>query len=243
MGVSVFRHILHLPPVLMERAPIGAQVARIREFESLRDFFTSPLATVFLELPFVVIFLIAIALLGGWLVLIPLIMVVMFLLTGFVLTPHLRRRVQDASRARSKRHGFLVEALTRMHDIKRLGAETIWFERFRTLSADAAAKDLHSRILSSLLQTASHLIMTAAAIATLAFGALLVMGGHMTSGALIATRSVSVAIRSTSTHADAPVSIAQYRFSRSRLASKTSLSSSASTSSNSISWSFSSSRS
>ena len=190
MGVSVFRHILHLPPVLMERAPIGAQVARIREFESLRDFFTSPLATVFLELPFVVIFLIAIALLGGWLVLIPLIMVVMFLLTGLVITPHLRRRVQEASRARSKRHGFLVEALTRMHDIKRLGAELIWFERFRTLSADAAAKDLHSRILSSLLQTSSHLIMTAAAIATLAFGAILVMGGHMTNGALSATMAL-----------------------------------------------------
>ena len=187
MGSTAFRHILYLPPALTERAPIGAQVARIREFESLRDFFTSPLATVFLELPFVIIFLTMIALLGGWLAVIPLVMMGMFLLIGWVLTPRLRRRVRAASSARSRRQAFLVEALTRMHDIKLLGAEAIWFERFRTLSADAAVKDLHARTLSSMLQTGAHIIMTAAGISTLALGAVLVINGDMTNGALIAT--------------------------------------------------------
>jgi len=126
-------------------------------------------------------------LLGGWLAAIPVAMVALFLISGFILTPLLRRRVRAASSARSRRHAFLVEALTRMHDVKLLGAEGIWFERFRTLSADAAVKDLHAKTLSSLLQTSAHVIMTAAGIATLALGAVLVINGDMTNGALIAS--------------------------------------------------------
>ena len=40
VGVEVFRKILYLPASLIERAAIGAQVSRIRDFESGREFLT-----------------------------------------------------------------------------------------------------------------------------------------------------------------------------------------------------------
>ncbi len=187
LGTSAFRQILHLPPAFTERAPVGAQIARLREFESLRDFFTSPLATVVLELPFVVIFLGVIALLGGPLALIPLLMMGIFAFIGFLIMPRLRRQVRASSTARSTRHGFLVEALSRMRTVKQMGAEDIWMERYRKLSADASMSDFRARMGSSLLQTLAHLVMVAAGIATLAWGAMMVMSGDMTSGALVAS--------------------------------------------------------
>ena len=56
-----------------ERATIGAQVARIKDFESVREFFTGPLATVFMELPFALFYFTVIALLGGIIALVPVI--------------------------------------------------------------------------------------------------------------------------------------------------------------------------
>jgi ATP-binding cassette, subfamily C, bacterial LapB len=44
VGNAVFQKILFLPPMFTERATIGAQVARMKDFESVRDFFTGPMA-------------------------------------------------------------------------------------------------------------------------------------------------------------------------------------------------------
>ncbi|HTH17632.1 MAG TPA: ABC transporter transmembrane domain-containing protein, partial [Magnetospirillum sp.] len=71
MGNNIFQHILSLPPGFTERATIGAQVARIKDFESVREFFTGPLATVFMELPFAVFYFAVIFMLGGVLALVP----------------------------------------------------------------------------------------------------------------------------------------------------------------------------
>ncbi len=187
LGTASFRQILHLAPALTESAPIGGQIARMREFESLRGFFTSPLAAVILDLPFVVITLGVIAMLAGPLVLVPLSTIGLFAIIGVLLVPPLQRRVKSAGAARSARHAFLLETLSKMRAIKQIGGEKQWCQRFRTISADATMREFDSRLLHSMLQTLTHVIMVAAGIATLAGGALMVMEDTMTSGALIAT--------------------------------------------------------
>ena len=51
-----------------ESASISSQLSRIKTFESVRKFFTGPLFTVIVELPFTVILLTAIWLVAGQLV-------------------------------------------------------------------------------------------------------------------------------------------------------------------------------
>ncbi|KAF0143623.1 MAG: ATP-binding cassette subfamily C bacterial [Rhodospirillaceae bacterium] len=65
VGTATFQQILSLAPAYTERATIGSQVARIRDFESVREFFTGSLATVFIEVPFALFYVIVIGLLGG----------------------------------------------------------------------------------------------------------------------------------------------------------------------------------
>jgi ATP-binding cassette subfamily C protein/ATP-binding cassette subfamily C protein LapB len=186
VGNAIFQKILFLPPALTERASIGAQVARIKDFESIREFFTGPMALMLFEMPFTIIFFIAIAFLGGPLVFIPIGMLALFALLGAIVTPLIRSNVARAGRSSSKRQELVVETLNTMRAVKYCGAERTWLERYRALSAKAALSSFVTAQLSALVQTIAHVLMTGSGIATIVFGVFRVLNGDMTVGGLVA---------------------------------------------------------
>jgi len=187
VGIAIFHKILFLPPAFTERATIGAQVARIKDFETIRDFFTGPIALVLFELPFVVIFIVTIAALAGPVVFVSIIMMACFMILGLIITPLLRNSVGRAARASSKKQELIVETLSGMRAVKYCGAETRWMERFREYSATAALNSFYTAQLSSLMQTISHVLMISAGLGTIIFGVFRVINGDMTVGGLVAS--------------------------------------------------------
>lgn len=187
---ATFGKILSLPPNLTETASVGSQAARLREFDSVRDIFTGPLISVGLELPFAGLFIAVIALIGGKLAFIPIVMMALYGLVGFSILPSLKRHVKISSRARAERHSFLVEMLISARTIKQLASEGIWLDRYRELSARASLAHFKTAQLSFVLQTLAQSIMMGAGIATIGFGVLFVVDGAMTMGALIATMAL-----------------------------------------------------
>ncbi len=190
LGAEAFKQVLSLPPAATERSTVGSQVSRLKEFESVRDFFTGPLASVVLELPFLIMFLAVIAVLGGFIALVPVVMIVAFVLLGWVLLPRVRESVATSGRARSERQNFLVETLANLRTVKASAAEQVWRDRFRAMSASAVMGNHDTAKRSVWLQTSAHLLMTLAGIAVLGFGTLKVLAGTMTVGALIATMAL-----------------------------------------------------
>jgi len=187
LGNAVFQRILFLPPAMLEHATIGAQVSRIKDFETVRDFFTGPMALVFLELPFVVVFIVVIAFLGGPIAFVPLAMLALMALLGFIVAPLVRAAVTEATRSGSKRQEFVVETLATVRTLKFCAAEGAWLDRFRDLSARAAMGSFRIAQYTSLINTLSHVLMIAAGTATIAFGVFRVFEGEMTVGALVAS--------------------------------------------------------
>lgn len=183
----VFEHILHLPPLFTERAPVGGQVTRIREFSSFRDLFTGSLTTLILDLPFALIFLAVIAALGGPLVLVPIVLAGAYLLIAYIAMPEIKARTVLAGEDRSRRHGYLVEIMWWMRSIKRLGGEATWLKRFRKISADAAWANFEVARAQTVSQDVSQTLMILSGTATLTFGVFLAISGSLTVGALIAT--------------------------------------------------------
>ena len=190
LGAEAFRQVLSLPPAATERSTVGSQVSRLKDFESVRDFFTGPLASVVLELPFLILFIGVIALLGGTIALVPLVMIGAFALLGWVLLPRVRESVAVAGTARSERQNFLVETLANLRSVKAAAAEQVWRDRFRAMSAKAVTASYETAKRSVLMQTAAHLLMVLAGIAVLGFGTLKVLAGTMTVGGLIATMAL-----------------------------------------------------
>lgn len=187
VGIAIFHKILFLPPAFTERATIGAQVARIKDFETIRDFFTGPMALVMFELPFVLIFIITIAVLGGPVAFVSIIMMACFMILGLVITPLLRNSVSRAARASSKKQELIVETLSGMRAVKYCGAEQRWMERFREYSASAALDSFYTAQISAAMQTISHVLMISAGLGTIIFGVFRVLNGDMTVGGLVAS--------------------------------------------------------
>lgn len=187
VGNAVFHRILFLPPQFTERATVGAQVARIKDFETVRDFFTGPMALTFFELPFTLLFVIVIAVLGGPLAVVPAVMFLMFLLLGAIIQPLLRTSVAKAARGSSRRQELTIETFGNMRAVKYAGAEGTWLQRYRENSAKAALNSFYTAQYSSLIQTISTVLMTASGLGTIVFGVFRVLSGDMTIGALVAS--------------------------------------------------------
>lgn len=187
IGSRVFEQILHLPPIFTERAPVGGQVARIREFDGFREFFSSPLATVVIDLPFTLLFLLIMFLIGGPLVAVPIVLAFLYGLLAWISLPALKRRSAAASRARSGRYGFLVELVGGLRSLKQQNGLDVWRDRFRRLSADASWVNYELSRGQASVMSLSQTIMFLSGAVTLGFGVLLVLDGNMTMGALIAT--------------------------------------------------------
>lgn len=186
LGCAAFRQVLDLPLVMTERATVGSQVSRLKQFESVREFFTGQLAGVFLDLPFVALFLLVIALVGGPLALIPLLLVGIFLGFGACVVPATRGAVKGVAETRQRRQGFAIEMFSHLRAIKAAAAEGAWSARYRDISASCAKANFRAAQISVLVQTVAQILMLTAGIATLAFGAYRVLDGAMSVGALVA---------------------------------------------------------
>lgn len=191
VAVSVLKHLLRLPVGYTEAAPIGTQLAKLKEFEAVREFFTGPLIGVALDLPFVFVFLVAIAWLGGPLVLVSAVLGAAILLIGVTSRLAQKSAIQRAANSRTARHGLTVEIVSSLRLIKQTGSSDIWLERYRAASAAAAIDNRHVQFLSGAMGAVSQgLIMLTGAI-VLSWGAFRIIDGAMTVGALVATMALS----------------------------------------------------
>jgi ATP-binding cassette subfamily C protein/ATP-binding cassette subfamily C protein LapB len=187
VGNAIFERILTLAPAYTERATLGSQVARIKNFDTVREFFTGALATVALELPFMALYLGVIFALGHTLVLIPSAAVIAFALIGIVLFSRMREQVGFAARIESRRQEFMVETLGKMRALKYSGAEETWRDRYREMSARSVMASFRAAQISALAGTLSHVSVIVTGLATMAYGVTLVIDGGMTVGGLIAS--------------------------------------------------------
>ena len=190
IGVETFKKILSLPPALTERSTVISQLSRLRQFESIRDFFTGPSATLFLELPFVLLFIALLFVLGGSIAFIPIVMIGIYSIFGWLWFPGLNKKLVHAGHARSARQRMLMETFSGLRELKSLGAEGAWLELYRESSGEAMTRTYKTGTSHALINSIAQSLMTIAGVSVLTLGTLKVMAGDMTIGALIAVMAL-----------------------------------------------------
>jgi len=183
---GVVDKLIDLPLNRLEKASVGTQLSRLREFEGIRGFFSGPMAISMLELPFVIIFIIAIAIIGGWLAVVPLILMVIMGTGAYLALKYSKAAVSDSLAGNSDCQSLLIEMFSNLRFIKDEGTEDIWLERFRERSTQLALSNLQGARINARFQTFAQSIMVIAGAATLAVGAGFAIEGHFSVGALIA---------------------------------------------------------
>lgn len=183
----IFERLLFLPPRLIEGSSIPSQVARIKDFDSIREFFSGPTGIAILELPFTLIFLVTIAVIGGPLALIPLVLAFCYLVLALVMLPKIQARTEEGAVAGVKKQALLVETMKKIRALKAHGLGDTWRHRFNELSGQAAMTGFSSAFLTSLIEAFAYGLSVIAGISTLTTGIWLVWQGRITTGALIAS--------------------------------------------------------
>ncbi len=184
---AIIAHLLRLPAALIERASVASQIARIKGFEAIRDFFTGPLFLSLMELPFVAVLLAAIALLGGWLALVPAIMALVYAGIFFFMRSRIKIAMYRTARAHANRQQALLETFETLSALRYNGMSEAWEKRFRDISGEASHAAFRSGYLSSVLETTAHTLTIFAGVLTLLMGVDFVLAGAMSPGALVAS--------------------------------------------------------
>ncbi len=165
----------------------GAMANNLREFESLREFFTSGTLVAFVDLPFIFLFLGVIFLVSGPIALIPLIAVPVVIFVGVCLQFPLRRIIERTHRESSQKHALLVETIDGLETIKATAAEgrvqRSW-ERFVGLTAESSGK---ARFLSGIATTFAQVTIQLVTVIVVIYGVHLISQGAITMGALVAS--------------------------------------------------------
>jgi ATP-binding cassette subfamily C protein LapB len=172
-------------------ASAGAFANNLREFESLRDFFTSATVVTLVDLPFVVLFIGIVWWIGGPVALVPAVAVPLVLAIGLLLQAPLNRMVRRTFQEAAQKHGVLVESISGLETIKSVGAEGRMQRNWEQFVGATAASGMRARLLAGLGVNVALLAQNLVTVGVVIFGVYRIADGLMTVGALVACTIIS----------------------------------------------------
>lgn len=172
-------------------ARVGSFAQNIHEFQSLRDFLASLTLASVIDLPFTLLILAVIAMIGGHLVWIPVLAFPLVALIGWALQRPLAETMQRTMALAGERQSSLIESLAGLDAVKVNNAESerqyLWEQTIGTLSR----LELRARMLSSLAMNATMLLQQLAGVVVIVLGVYQIIDGNLSMGGLIACYMLS----------------------------------------------------
>ena len=174
-----------------KKGAVGRIANVLKEYEQIREFFTSAALVSLIDLPFALIFLWFIWFLGDAMVY-PVIAGIIFLvvITSYM-QPRLRKIADDSLQDSHDKHSILVEALSGLETLKMLGAGGILRRRFRNILIKQSKIQEESKRYSFVVGNITQEVQQVVQIAVVAVGAVLVSDGEFGFGAIIACTILS----------------------------------------------------
>lgn len=167
-------------------ARVGSFAQNIHEFQSLRDFLSSLTLASVIDLPFTLLILAVIALIGGHMAWIPLLAFPLAMVIGLLLQRPLADVMERSMALAAERQSSLIETLSSLDAVKANNAESerqyLWEQTIGSLSR----LELRARLLSSLAMNSTQWIQQMAGIVTMVVGVYLLIAGQLSMGGLIA---------------------------------------------------------
>ena len=183
---SVLRHLMSVKLQALRCYSPGEQLHRLGAIAKLKSFYSGQSLISLIDLPFILIFLGFIAYLSGWLVAVPLVLLVCFVAYALVLGQSMKKALLMRDRDDDKRINFVSEILDHVHTVKMLGLEAAFQRRHEALQG----QNIHDSHMLSARNAqginAASLFTQVMMVTMIAVGAVMVLDGQMTMGVLIA---------------------------------------------------------
>ncbi|WP_460096080.1 type I secretion system permease/ATPase [Pseudomonas sp. S3_C01] len=186
LGSRLFRHLVTLPLSYFQARRVGDSVARVRELENIRSFLTGNTITLVLDVLFSVVFIAVMFFYSGWLTLVVLLSLPLYVVVSLLITPVLRARLNESFARGAENQAFLVETVNGIDTLKSMAVEPQITRKWDNQLAAYVSAGFKTQTLSTIANESVSLIGKLVTVATLWLGARLVIDGQLSVGQLIA---------------------------------------------------------
>lgn len=171
---------------------VGSLAGQIRGYEQIRSFYTASTLFTLIDLPMALVFIIVIGLLATpWVALVPLVFSGVALWSGFSIRRRIMAQAKASAALSNLKTGLLVEAVEGMETIKAGSGGWKFLSRWIGVNAQTIHNDLKMRHAQEGVGYISGALQQVSYAGLVVVGALMVMQGNMTMGALIASSILS----------------------------------------------------
>ncbi|WP_052536117.1 type I secretion system permease/ATPase [Bradyrhizobium sp. ORS 375] len=190
LAADIFEHVMALK---MDKRPasVGILANQLRDFDSVREFFTSGTVVSATDMLFAVVFIALLFVIAGPIAWIPLLMLPVMITVGLLIQRPLDRAMRQMQAQSSARHGVLVESLNGMETVRAVAGEsrvqTMWE---RSVAATARSSE-DVQFWASMAMTAASVASQLCSLLLVVVGVFLIMDGKLSVGALVAANMLS----------------------------------------------------
>ena len=170
---------------------VGSFASNLKEFDTVRNFFSSASLAAIVDLPFAVIFLIVTYFIGSYLVLVPIVIMIAILCYTFFIKDPLQNAIKSTFEASAMKNGILIESLSSLETIKTLGASGHVQWNWEEATGEIANRSIKSKIITTSITTVTSFLVQLNTIAIIVLGVYMIQDTHLTMGGLIAAVMLS----------------------------------------------------
>ena len=182
---QVFDHVMHLQ--LDERPrSLGTLAAQVSGLDSVRQFFSSGVVFALVDLPFALFFIGMIALIGGHIGWVYLMLLPIALTLGWMTQRRLRRLLKQQMMRSNERQGLLVDAIKGAESIRANNATWRFSAQWQEITQTISSYNIRQKAISNFATVSTGSLSTAAYISAIVVGVGQIEAGNLTMGALIA---------------------------------------------------------
>ena len=186
VGATVFDNLMAMR-LDARRGATGAVAGLVKEFENLRDFFSSATLVAIVDLPFIFLFIAVIAMVGGPIALVPLIGVLGAISAGVIIQPLIMQRTKQAMAEGHQKNAVLIETISGLETVKTVDAGNLMRSRWRSGVMRQAKVSTMGRFLNQFAVNAAGFAQQFSQVGVVVIGVFLVGANEITMGALIAS--------------------------------------------------------
>ncbi len=185
VAASLFRHAMNIK-LLYRRGGAAGIASQIRDFESVRDFFTSSSFVAVIDLMFIGIFVFVLWIIVGPIAIVPLLAVPLVMIIALIAQVPIGRSIERAQQMASKRHLILIESLSGIETVKSVNGEPVMQREWENAVAASSRISGKSKFWSNFAINSTMLIQQGVSVVILLWGVYLVSDGRISVGGLIA---------------------------------------------------------
>lgn len=201
---ELISRFLYAPSGAFSKNSPAKTIERLSNINRVADFYGGQSRLMFIDLPFAGVFLGVMAIIGGWLVIVPFLILCLFGFATITSSRHYKNILEEKEEHEARTYDFVAETLQGILTMKSQSAESLLMRRFERLQSKNA--QLHYSIITAAMkgQSIASLLGNGTMIAMVTTGAFLAVHGHMTVGvlaccSLLSGRAVQPILRVAST--------------------------------------------